>query len=149
MEYSDILIHMSDIVAEFDCLFCYAQVAKQFNFVKPILTTESYFLIKDGRHVLSEITAERQFIPNDFFVYNYIDEYDQDFTTSTSHPINKNHSNKFILLSGPNFSGKSIYLKQVNSFFLRYNNDLLGWNYCLSLSHWFFCSSFLMQNRAC
>jgi Mismatch repair ATPase (MutS family) len=66
-----------------------------------------------GRHILSEIAGENQFIPNNYFVYNYIDEYDNAFESNETQMINKNHSNKIVLLSGPNFSGKSIYLKQV------------------------------------
>jgi len=71
------------------------------------------YLLELGRHILSEISAEQNFVPNDFFVYNYLDDYDSDFETTEDHPINKNFSNRFNVLSGPNFSGKSIYLKQV------------------------------------
>lgn len=35
-------------MAEFDCFFCFMQIAKQFNFVKPVLIHKSQFMIKDG-----------------------------------------------------------------------------------------------------
>ncbi len=40
---------MGEIVANFDCIFCYTQVARNLNLVKPQLTNESNFLIKDGK----------------------------------------------------------------------------------------------------
>jgi len=100
-------------MANFDCIFCCTQIARNFNLVKPQLTIESNFLIKNGRHILSEISSEQQFIPNDYVVYNYSDDYDRSFDAEPDSYINKNYSNKLTILTGPNFSGKSIYLKQI------------------------------------
>jgi len=113
LEKTGKFIEMGEIIANFDCIFCYTQIARNLNLVQPQLTTESNFLIKNGRHILSEISSEQQFIPNDYFVYNYVDDYDHDFDAGPDSYINRNHSNRLTILTGPNFSGKSIYLKQI------------------------------------
>ena len=45
-------------MAEFDCYFCYMQIAKQFNFAKPVITTDSQFMIKDGTKFFALIFIE-------------------------------------------------------------------------------------------
>eukprot|EP01016_Furgasonia_blochmanni_P035331 TRINITY_DN3901_c0_g1_i3.p1 TRINITY_DN3901_c0_g1~~TRINITY_DN3901_c0_g1_i3.p1 ORF type:complete len:392 (-),score=63.03 TRINITY_DN3901_c0_g1_i3:157-1272(-) len=81
--------------------------------VRPLLTTESLFMIREGRHLLTEIVAGDSFIPNDYFVYNFEDSEEEEFDTTATEIIHKNHSNKCAVLTGANFSGKSVYLKQV------------------------------------
>jgi len=39
---------MNELTAELDCYFCYMQIAKTFNFIKPVLTIDSNFMIKEG-----------------------------------------------------------------------------------------------------
>ena len=97
---------------------------------------------------MSEISSEQQFIPNDYFVYNYIDAYDNDFQTGPESYINKDFSNKLTVLTGPNFSGKSIYLKQVEfgETHGKITNSLIDWDNHISLSYWIVCSCIFMQN---
>ncbi|CAA3014557.1 DNA mismatch repair MSH5 [Olea europaea subsp. europaea] len=68
-----------------------AFVARQNNYVRPILTTESMLDIRNGRHILQEMTVD-VFIPNDTKI---LDE------------------GQIKIITGPNYSGKSIYIKQV------------------------------------
>lgn len=75
-------------------LFSYialAKTAKQFNLVRPELSTDSVLQIEDGRHLLVEMVCPNQFIPNDC---NLSDQ-------------------RMMIVTGANSSGKSIYLKQV------------------------------------
>ncbi|KAL4579994.1 hypothetical protein LXL04_016166 [Taraxacum kok-saghyz] len=85
------LIKGVNFAAELDCLLSLALVARQNNYVRPTLTTETVLDIRNGRHVLQEMTVDT-FIPNDTKIID--------------------HGNIHII-TGPNYSGKSIYIKQV------------------------------------
>ncbi|KAK0598245.1 hypothetical protein LWI29_032898 [Acer saccharum] len=66
-------------------------LAHQNNYVRPILTVETFLDIQNGRHVLQEMTVDT-FIPNDTKIHN---------------------NGQINIITGPNYSGKSIYIKQV------------------------------------
>jgi len=78
--------------AEVDCLLAMAIVGKENNWVKPVLREGGPLKVQGGRHPLQELTVN-QFISN---------ETDMGGEGSRVH-----------LLTGPNSSGKSVYLKQV------------------------------------
>lgn len=71
-------------------ILCFVDVAIRFNYTRPILSLDSSLDIVAGRHPIQEHIVEN-FIENDTRVSD----------------------TRGILLSGPNASGKSIYLKQV------------------------------------
>ncbi|XP_060207306.1 DNA mismatch repair protein MSH5 isoform X10 [Lycium barbarum] len=77
--------------AELDCILALALVARQNNYVRPNLTAEDSLDIRSGRHVLQEMTVDT-FIPNDTKI---------------------SHEGRINIITGPNYSGKSIYIKQV------------------------------------
>ncbi|XP_010244492.1 PREDICTED: DNA mismatch repair protein MSH5 isoform X3 [Nelumbo nucifera] len=85
------LIKAVNFTAELDCLLSLALVARQNNYVRPILTTENLLDIQNGRHVLQEMTVDT-FIPNDTKILD---------------------DGRINIITGPNYSGKSIYIKQV------------------------------------
>ncbi|XP_054819533.1 DNA mismatch repair protein MSH5-like isoform X1 [Prosopis cineraria] len=89
--FSSHLTRATNFAAELDCLLSLALVARQNNYVKPLLTEESLIDIRNGRHVLQEMTVDT-FIPNDTKVLQ---------------------DGRINIITGPNFSGKSIYIKQV------------------------------------
>ncbi|VFQ66333.1 unnamed protein product [Cuscuta campestris] len=80
-----------NFAAELDCLLSLALVAYQNNYVRPTLTTKNFLDIHNGRHLLQEMTVDT-FIPNDTKI---LDE------------------GRVNIITGPNYSGKSIYVKQV------------------------------------
>ncbi|KAB2086235.1 hypothetical protein ERO13_A04G013900v2 [Gossypium hirsutum] len=80
-----------NFVSELDCFLSLAMVARQNNYVRPTLTMETILDIQNGRHVLQEMTVDT-FIPNDTKI---LDE------------------GRIRIITGPNYSGKSIYIKQV------------------------------------
>ncbi|XWS11235.1 hypothetical protein CRYUN_Cryun38cG0066800 [Craigia yunnanensis] len=80
-----------NFVSELDCFLSLAMVARQNNYVRPTLTTETFVDIQNGRHILQEMTVDT-FIPNDTKI---LDE------------------GRIHIITGPNYSGKSIYIKQV------------------------------------
>nr|GMC80404.1 DNA mismatch repair protein MSH5 isoform X1 [Ipomoea batatas] len=83
-----------NFVAELDCLLSLTLVARQNNYARPTLTAENILDIHNGRHLLQEMTVDT-FIPNDTKIL------DEEF------------SGKVNIITGPNYSGKSIYVKQV------------------------------------
>lgn len=85
------LVKAVNFAAELDCFLSLALVAHQNKYVRPVLTAESVIDIKNGRHVLQEMTVDT-FIPNDTKILN---------------------DGRINIITGPNYSGKSIYIKQV------------------------------------
>ncbi|KAL5583623.1 hypothetical protein UlMin_016065 [Ulmus minor] len=89
--FSTHLLKAVSFTAELDCFLSLALVARQNNYVRPILTAENITDIKNGRHVLQEMTVDT-FIPNDTMIQ---------------------HDGRINIITGPNYAGKSIYIKQV------------------------------------
>jgi len=81
-------------LAAIDAFSALAEVAVRYSYVRPTLTTENAINISEGRHPVVERTLdEGSFVPND---------------TQLS-----NDDAQLIVLTGPNMSGKSTYLRQV------------------------------------
>mmetsp|Transcript_10628 Transcript_10628/g.40026 ORF Transcript_10628/g.40026 Transcript_10628/m.40026 type:complete len:827 (-) Transcript_10628:426-2906(-) len=91
LQHEDHLLQAIDAVSVLDVLIAFAVVATDSNYSKPAVTADDVIVIKEGRHPLQEITVS-SYIPNDTFV-------DDD--------------NRVALITGPNSSGKSVYVKQV------------------------------------
>ena len=80
-------------VARIDILCSFAEVAAQYGYVRPVLTLDNIIEIKSGRHpIVEKSVGSDRFVPND--TYLSADE-------------------QVIILTGPNMSGKSTYLRQV------------------------------------
>jgi DNA mismatch repair protein MSH5 len=83
---------VTEQLAELDCLISLAISSNELRMVRPILTPESGLIrISNGRHLLQELTTAT-FVPND----------------TDMQPGKSLH-----LITGPNASGKSVYIKQV------------------------------------
>ncbi|KAL9226114.1 hypothetical protein vseg_001964 [Gypsophila vaccaria] len=89
--FSTHLLKAVNFAAELDCFLSLAVVAQQNNYVRPILTADSVLNIQNGRHLLQEMTVDT-FIPNDTKILD---------------------DGRINIITGPNYSGKSIYVKQV------------------------------------
>jgi DNA mismatch repair protein MutS len=87
------VFEFAKVVAEIDVYLSLAKVAKEKNYVKPIVDNGDEIVIKEGRHPVVEELLGESFIPNDTYLNN------------TTHQI--------LLITGPNMSGKSTYLRQV------------------------------------
>jgi len=81
-------------VAELDVLTCFANIAMDFNYVRPEMHAGKELSIAGGRHPLVE-----RFIPAGTFVANDTNMHMQ--------------TRGFMLLTGPNMGGKSTYMRQV------------------------------------
>ncbi len=89
-KYSQELLFLSNLTAELDALTNFAYIAKQYRFTKPEIIKGRELHIKDGRHFVVE-RLQDNFVPND-----------TDFESD----------DKVIVLTGPNMSGKSTYIRQ-------------------------------------
>lgn len=94
IQYINSLKANAHILASIDCLLSFAQIAIENNYVRPKLTEQTNITIKDGRHPVIEksLSAGEQYISNDVYL-------DRD-------------SQQICIITGPNMSGKSAYLRQ-------------------------------------
>ncbi|XP_065680146.1 mutS protein homolog 5 isoform X4 [Hydra vulgaris] len=94
LEHTGTLINVVEVSAELDCILALTSAAKEFNFVCPEIANdeENVTDIKGGRHPLQEMCVN-QFVVNDTKI--------------------SQSEGKMIILTGPNASGKSVYMKQV------------------------------------
>lgn len=81
-------------IALIDVLCSFAVTAVNNNYTKPEIAIDGVISIKDGRHPVVELMQTNEmFVPND----TYLDLTD----------------NKMFIITGPNMSGKSTYMRQV------------------------------------
>lgn len=119
--FEELLTTASDICGELDSLLALAQGALQHQLTRPSVTRRNVIQIKGGRHILQALTVP-SFVANDTFLvggpgevdieptHRYEDGVQMDQIFEESSPL---EGPSMIVLTGPNFSGKSVYLKQV------------------------------------
>lgn len=125
LEHEDLLNDVSDICGELDSLVALARGARQHNLVRPKLTEDNIISIKGGRHLLQELSVP-SFVANDTYVVGGIGagigEVSSGFGDSlrpdsdimpTAMGVKGSRGPSTLLMTGPNYSGKSVYLKQV------------------------------------
>ncbi|XP_014138400.2 mutS protein homolog 5 [Falco biarmicus] len=92
LEKSEVLNSVIEYTAHLDVLLALAVMARENAYCRPRFTHRHGFHIKDGRHPLMELCAK----------------------TFVANPANSGEATRRIkIITGPNSSGKSIYLKQV------------------------------------
>lgn len=118
LEYEDMLNETSDICGQLDSLVALARGAKLHNLVQPHVTKENIIKIKGGRHPLQELTVS-SYVANDAYIVGGIGHNPKDATLDaadfpSSQEITKAPDGpSMLLMTGPNYSGKSVFLKQV------------------------------------
>ncbi len=78
-------------ISEVDAICALADVAVKNNYVKPVITTDDEFVVRDGRHPVVERITKGVFVPND---------------------IDLSRDNHSMIITGPNMAGKSTYMRQ-------------------------------------
>ncbi|KAK9323444.1 muts domain V-domain-containing protein [Lipomyces orientalis] len=111
LKYSELLVNCCKWTAELDCLLSLAEAAQLYHYSRPTMTTENVIKIKKGRHPLYELTVP-SFVDNDTDMYGGTDSEDEDIIMDESDG-DEQRGPSALLLTGANYSGKSVYLKQV------------------------------------
>ncbi|WP_433749965.1 DNA mismatch repair protein MutS [Falsibacillus pallidus] len=84
---------LAQTVSELDVLQCFATISEQRHYTKPTFTNERKLIIRDGRHpVVEKVMNAQEYVPNDCFM---------------------DAEKEMLLITGPNMSGKSTYMRQV------------------------------------
>ena len=91
---SERILAAANALAGIDVSSALAEVAVRYDYVRPELNTENKVVINQGRHpVVERSLIDNDFVPNDTYL--------------------SNDDTQLIILTGPNMSGKSTYLRQV------------------------------------
>ena len=92
LSYRDKLQNMAEIIGEIDFFCSLALASIENRFVRPNFNSEQKTQIKEGRHpIVEKYYTEEVFIPNDIFM--------------------DNQENTIMIITGPNMSGKSTYIR--------------------------------------
>ncbi|KAI7850915.1 DNA mismatch repair protein MutS [Circinella umbellata] len=114
VHFKDLLV-IADVCAELDCLLSLAHAATRYEYIKPEMTLDNQLMIIQGRHPLQELSVD-VFIPNDTYL---VGGHAGDISTIKENNTNNDSmgtnttGNSVALLTGANFSGKSVYLRQI------------------------------------
>ncbi|KAI0154499.1 muts domain V-domain-containing protein [Hypoxylon sp. FL1284] len=112
--HQDVIIAASDVLGELDSILALAIGCQQYNWVAPKMTSQNILQIQGGRHPLQELVVP-SFIANNCYIAGGPGEQDEEAASESSadtRQTSAEHPSAFIL-TGPNHSGKSVYLKQV------------------------------------
>ncbi|MCX7981647.1 MAG: DNA mismatch repair protein MutS [Syntrophales bacterium] len=81
-------------LADLDALATLAHVAEKYDYTCPFIDYSPVIYIREGRHpVIEQTMREERFVPNDTLL--------------------DTEENRFLVITGPNMSGKSTYIRQV------------------------------------
>ncbi|KAF4490221.1 DNA mismatch repair MSH5 [Fusarium agapanthi] len=101
LEHEEPLLIASDMCGEFDAILALALGAEKYDWLAPQMVEASIIHIEEGRHPLQELVVPA-FIPNPCHL----------FTGTSNITAVQDGSPQALVLTGPNHSGKSVYLKQ-------------------------------------
>jgi DNA mismatch repair protein MutS len=84
---------LAKIISELDVLQCFATVSEERRYCRPSFSNNRELYIKDGRHpVVEKVMDAQEYVPNDCVM---------------------NEERELLLITGPNMSGKSTYMRQI------------------------------------
>ncbi|MCL5036859.1 MAG: DNA mismatch repair protein MutS [Chloroflexi bacterium] len=89
--YKDRIMGTCEALAELDVLCGFGNLAVRHRYVRPLLTGDHMVEIREGRHPVVERMVVTGFVPNDIFM---------------------DDETRYLVVTGPNMSGKSTYLRQ-------------------------------------
>ncbi|KAG0649696.1 hypothetical protein D0Z07_3763 [Hyphodiscus hymeniophilus] len=114
LEHEKLIIRCSDLCGELDSLVALAVGAQKHAFVPPQMTTKNVIHIEGGRHPLQELTVS-SYIANSCCLDGGRGDEDEAQISSSQNSIpteDDTGNPSMMIMTGPNYSGKSVYLKQ-------------------------------------
>jgi DNA mismatch repair protein MutS len=91
--YISIIQKNANIISEIDMLISLSIISEELNLSRPILVNDNTIEIRDSRHpVVEKVLTDDVFVPNDIILDKHTD---------------------ILLITGPNMSGKSTYMRQM------------------------------------
>ena len=103
LEDERLLVAASDVCGELDSLSALAHAVIEHKLIRPKFVNDNIISITAGRHILQEMTVP-SFVPNDANMVGGDADEEGDPNRSKA---------SMTMLTGPNYSGKSVYLKQI------------------------------------
>jgi len=91
-QYTNRLQKLANTVAQCDCLSALSLLAKRRNYIRPRITDGPELIINEGKHPVLAETLGSEFVPNDIELGG--------------------NSGDCLIITGPNMSGKSTYIRQ-------------------------------------
>ena len=92
-QYISRIQQLASVLSELDVLMSFSNVAEKYRFVKPDFNDSTEISIIEGRHpVVEKMLNKQHYVPNDCVLTN---------------------EHNMLLITGPNMSGKSTYMRQV------------------------------------
>lgn len=85
------LQQLADKISTIDCLLAFAEVSVKYNYVRPEMSLKREVNIVEGRHPVIETFLKNEYVKNDVIINSY----------------------NTILITGPNMSGKSTYMRML------------------------------------
>lgn len=85
------LQQLADKISTIDCLLAFAEVSVKYNYVRPEMSLKREVNIIEGRHPVIETFLKDEYVKNDVIINSY----------------------NTILITGPNMSGKSTYMRML------------------------------------
>ncbi|KAI0165541.1 muts domain V-domain-containing protein [Xylariaceae sp. FL1272] len=112
LEREQAIIAGSDVLGELDSLLGIAIGCRLYKWAAPEMTNANVLEIQGGRHPLQELVVP-SFIANDCSMVGGMGSCREGDLSPPVSPENSSQVPSTIVLTGPNHSGKSVYLKQV------------------------------------
>ena len=91
--YTERLQKQAKVISELDCLQSFAEIAQKYNYARPAFSEDKTLKLTNSRHpVVERVMDHNDYVPND---------------------CNLDQDTFIYLITGPNMSGKSTYMRQV------------------------------------
>ncbi|KKA30528.1 hypothetical protein TD95_003372 [Thielaviopsis punctulata] len=110
LSYESSLLTAANVCGDLDCMVALALGAQKYNWVQPVVTTENVIQIRGGRHPLQELVVPA-YIPNDCGLAGGAGAEENHGSPALSDGHEELPTT--LVLTGPNHSGKSVYLKHI------------------------------------
>lgn len=92
--YIESLQQLAKKISELDCYLSFATISEEYHYTRPHFSTVGQLTIESGRHpVVERVMDEKEYVENDVLM--------------------DNEKRQMLLITGPNMSGKSTYMRQV------------------------------------